>query len=202
MSIADDLKRERLKNSLGLKVDQYKQVGAALLITMNPADKANLQLQLDQLEAEIEAIEEELLFLPQTDVVQKQQQSALNVAQAEAQSVARQPRHTGRLINSLPRRYDGTTAFYDRTKEQADIQSHIQRGTRLISIHARALAQAGLALIKNGVLDAARSDYEAALAQYDAKGVIRKELRLLKELGKTPNGERLAPLLTLLRAKL
>lgn len=65
--------------------------------------------------------------------------------------------------------------------------------------YARALAQAGLALITNAALDSARADYEAALAQCAARGVVQRNLRLLEQLALTQDGERLEPLLGLLR---
>jgi tetratricopeptide (TPR) repeat protein len=68
--------------------------------------------------------------------------------------------------------------------------------------YARALAQAGLVLITNSPIDDARADYEAALGQCDAKGVVQRELRLLEELAKAPNGERLEPLIALLKERL
>lgn len=68
--------------------------------------------------------------------------------------------------------------------------------------YGRALARAGLSLITNGAFDDAKADYEAALAQCSAKGVVQRELRLLQELAKAANGERLKPLIDLLRGTL
>jgi tetratricopeptide (TPR) repeat protein len=68
--------------------------------------------------------------------------------------------------------------------------------------YARALAKAGLVFIASSSLDAAKADYEAALVQCNAKGVVQQQLRLLEELAKAPNGERLAPLIALLKERL
>jgi hypothetical protein len=68
--------------------------------------------------------------------------------------------------------------------------------------YARALAQSGLALITNTSLDSAQADYEAALAQCSAKGVVLEQRRLLEQLALTQDGERLEPLLALLRERL
>jgi tetratricopeptide (TPR) repeat protein len=114
---------------------------------------------------------------PSPDVAREQANRALLLAQAEAQSAARQPYKAARIINNLPRRYDSATPFYDRAREQASIQDAIQRGARLITIHARAGAgKTALACKVLGDLEV-RSDLVTGIVSLTA-GELQKRVTI------------------------
>jgi tetratricopeptide (TPR) repeat protein len=94
---------------------------------------------------------------------------------------------------------DEAVAVFQQAIERANIILSLTDGLYRV-IYARALAQAGLALLHGQSLDETIADSEHATAVCSADGVIQANRELLEALMQSPKGTLLSPVLEVLKA--